>query len=135
MAEHGFGDDFRRNFVTGVAALFPIIITLLLFTWLYRYVDRTIGAATTAAFCQALAFDVTVFTGFYLDAPPQEVATVAGRRAYAAERFPRVVGSLAGLLASARPDTPLAPVAAPEGAGGAPPSAGQALGRAVKPGG
>jgi uncharacterized membrane protein len=99
MAEHGFGDDFRRNFVTGVAALFPIIITLLLFTWLYRYVDRTIGAATNATFCQALALDLTVFTGFFPDAPTQEVATVAGRRAYAAERFPRVVGSLAGLLA------------------------------------
>ena len=43
----GFGDDFRRFFVRGLAAVLPAILTIFvlvkLFTWIQRYVGRYIN--------------------------------------------------------------------------------------------
>ncbi len=99
MAESGFRDDFRRNFVTGIAALFPILVTLILFSWLYRAVDQTIGQGTNAVFQQVLARDESVFRAVFPGAP--ENLGLAERRAYAKANFPSFVGVLFGLLVAA----------------------------------
>ncbi|MHC5033648.1 MAG: DUF502 domain-containing protein [Planctomycetota bacterium] len=97
MAKTGFADDFKRNFLTGIAALFPILITLFLFTWVYRQADRTIGRQANAVCREALVWNTTLFRGFFPTAPEQLTLTVDGRRAYTKEHFPRAVGSAVGL--------------------------------------
>jgi len=96
MAESGFRDDFKRNFVTGIAALFPILVTLVLFSWLYRALDQTIGQGTNAVFQQVLARDEGIFRFVFPGA--QQPMELADRRAYAQAYFPNFVGVVFGLL-------------------------------------
>ncbi|MHC4592064.1 MAG: DUF502 domain-containing protein [Planctomycetota bacterium] len=97
MAKTGFADDFKRNFLTGIAALFPILITLFLFTWVYRQADRTIGRQANAVCREVLVWNPALFRAFFRAAPEQVTLTVEGRRAYTKQYFPRAVGSVVGL--------------------------------------
>jgi uncharacterized membrane protein len=97
MAKTGFADDFKRNFLTGIAALFPILITLFLFTWVYRQADRTIGRQANAVCREVLVWNATLFRVFFRGAPEQVTLTVEGRRDYTKQYFPRAVGSVVGL--------------------------------------
>jgi len=98
MAETGFTDDFKRNFLAGIAALFPIVVTLVLLTWLYARADDTVGRAANAACRAVLARSSAVFRAVFPGAPAGAAETVASRSAYAAEHFPRVVGLLVALV-------------------------------------
>ncbi len=98
MSGNGFGDDFKRNFLTGIAALFPILITLFLFAWLYRQIDATIGAQANLLCREVLARNPGAFEAFFRGAPPEAARTERDRRAYARMHFPRVVGSVVGLV-------------------------------------
>ncbi len=99
MAESGFRDDFKRNFATGIAALFPILVTLILFSWLYRALDQTIGQGTNAVFQQVLARDEAVFRFVFPGAA--ESMGLEDRRAYAQAYFPNFVGVIFGLIVAA----------------------------------
>jgi len=43
MAQETFRSDFRRSFLTGLGALVPAILTILILIQLYRFVDAAIG--------------------------------------------------------------------------------------------
>jgi len=107
MAETTFISDFRRNFVTGLAALFPILITIFLLSWLYARLDENINGA----FKTVLVENPVLYGWVFPDAPPdllkppppgataQETTSFEdGRRAYADMHFPNVVGVLLGTL-------------------------------------
>jgi len=97
MAEASFSDDFRRNFLTGIAALFPILVTLFLFTWLYRQLDGTLGEWTNGVFREVLARNEQLFQFVFPGASGVPMDT-GGRRAYAAQHFPGFVGVAFGLM-------------------------------------
>ncbi len=101
MQESSFSDDFRRNFLAGIAALFPILVTLFLFVWLYKQIDKTIGRGTNLLFRKLLVEHPQLFRVFFPAASEAQQVSEAGREAYAAGHFPRVVGVLVGLLAAA----------------------------------
>lgn len=101
MGESGFTEDFKRNFFTGIAALFPIVVTLFLFAWLYNQIDGTIGRGANGVCRELLAQNGQVFHVFFPGATEQESGTFATRRAYAEEHFPRVFGVVFGLTAVA----------------------------------
>jgi uncharacterized membrane protein len=83
MAKTGFTDDFRRNFLTGLAALFPIVFTLILFAWLYRQIDATVGELTV----RGLSRHRTTFKAVFPDAPPEVLESPETRREYAGGRW------------------------------------------------
>jgi len=98
MSETGFSDDFKRNFLTGVAALFPILVTIILFAWLYRQIDGTVGQAANGFFREVIVRNEQVFKTCFPGAEPETVQSQRRRREYASEHFPRTVGVLLGLL-------------------------------------
>ena len=97
MAQAGFTDDLKRNVLTGVAALFPILITLFLFVWLYHQLDLTIGRGANALCRNVLARNGALFRTFFPNAPADVVADSGQQRAYVEENFPRAIGSLLGV--------------------------------------
>ena len=97
MAQTGFTDDLKRNVLTGVAALFPILITLFLFVWLYRQLDVTVGRGANTLCREVLARNGTLFRTFFPSAPADVIASAVQQRAYVAEHFPRAIGSLLGV--------------------------------------
>jgi uncharacterized membrane protein len=86
MAETTFIGDFKRNFFTGIAALFPILITFFLFSWVYGHLDRTINRGFTAALVTHPALFAKVFPGV----PPEivEDEDVEKRREYVDQHLP-----------------------------------------------
>jgi len=92
MAKAGFSDDFRRNFLTGFTALFPILITAVLLTWFYHQIDATIGAGFYRVLSNTKSF-VFVFGQDAADEHP----TREDRQAYARKRFPSVIVVIVGL--------------------------------------
>ena len=100
MAEPGFRDDFKRSFVTGLAALFPILVTLFLLAWLYHFLEGTVGKYTNIAFEEALGRLPRVFH-FVFPGAGQGMADLSERLKYATENFPPVVGVAFGLLLAA----------------------------------
>ena len=97
MSKTGFREDLKRNFLTGLAALFPILVTFMVFVWLYGYMDATVGRAANTFFQEAVIRNRQVFRFLFPDAEPEVVGEVQRRRGYAAEHFPRSVGVLLGL--------------------------------------
>ncbi len=97
MSETGFRDGLKRNFLTGLAALFPILVTIMVFVWLYGYMDATVGRAANSFFQETITRNKQMFRFVFPDAEPEVVAQVQRRRDYAAEHFPRSVGVLLGL--------------------------------------
>ncbi len=98
MTHTSFTDDFRRNFLTGVAALFPVLITLFLFSWLYRQIDATLGKKANEVCRQVLAAPPSVFTFVFPNAPEGVQATYDARLEHARENFPSVIGTTLGLV-------------------------------------
>ena len=91
-------DRFKRNLLTGFAALFPILITVFLLSWLYIQLDRWIGTRVNALCEMLLARYPAVFRLFYPDAPPEVIAELSRRQAYA--EVPAYVGVLVGIAAA-----------------------------------
>ncbi len=92
MAKAGFSDDFRRNFLTGFTALFPILITAVLLTWFYHQIDATIGDG----FYRVLSNNGTFVFVFGQDAADR-FPTPEDREDYARQRFPSVIVVVVGL--------------------------------------
>lgn len=101
MARTGFTDDFRRNFLTGLAALFPILITIFLLSWFYRQIDVTVGKQANALCREVLVRRPTLFRVVFRGASDGDLRDRPARRAYAQEHFPRFVGVLLGLIGAA----------------------------------
>jgi uncharacterized membrane protein len=101
MARTGFTDDFKRNFLTGFAALFPILITIFLLSWLYRQIDVSVGKQANAVCREVLVRNPGLFGVVFPGASGAELAGTAARRAYAQQHFPRFVGVLFGLVGAA----------------------------------
>ncbi len=100
MPPMGFRDDFKRNLLTGLAALFPILITIFLLSWLYRQLDVTVGKRANAVSRKVLVWKPTLFRVVFYGASEQDARDLDSRRAYAREHFPRFVGVFVGLLAA-----------------------------------
>lgn len=98
MAEKTFSSDFRRNLATGIAALFPVLITVFLFSWLFGHLDKTINGALKLAVVR----HPDTFRKVYPDATAEDVANVKARRKYADDNnFPtawRISGVLVGIV-------------------------------------
>jgi len=101
MTRSGFTDDFRRNFLTGVAAFFPVILTLFLFSWVFRQIHTIIGPSANAVCGRLIAWFPAAFSLFFPGASEVQAATAAERLLYAEAHFPRVVGTIVGLIAAA----------------------------------
>jgi uncharacterized membrane protein len=97
MSERTFIGDFKRNFLTGFAALFPVLITVFLLSWLYIQLDRTVGTAVNQVFRTVLAEQPELFDLVFPNAPP-EVVRDPQRRAEYVQRFPRFVGVSIGIV-------------------------------------
>jgi uncharacterized membrane protein len=92
MTRAGFSDDFRRNFLTGFTALFPILITAVLLTWFYHQIDATIGDGFYRVLSGRESF-VTVFGQEAADKLPTREA----RAVYARQKFPSFIVVIVGL--------------------------------------
>ncbi len=101
MPRTGFTDDFKRNFLTGLAALFPILITIFLLSWLYHQIDVSVGKQANAVCREVLVRNPGLFDAVFPGASGRETADPAARRAYAQQHFPRFVGVLFGLVGAA----------------------------------
>lgn len=44
----GFGTDFRRFFLRGLAAVLPAVLTIAIIIWFFSFIDRYIGTYTNA---------------------------------------------------------------------------------------
>ncbi len=97
MSETGFIEDFKRNFLTGFAALFPIVVTLILFAWLYRQINATLGEEANALLRELLAWSPALF-GFFFPAGQEHAGALVTRREYLKTHFPPWVGLMLGLL-------------------------------------
>lgn len=95
MPRTGFSEDFKRNFLTGIAALFPILVTLFLFTWLGRQLHATIGRRTNQVCIEVLARNPSLFGTVFPGGAA--AATRQQREAYAREHFPSFIGAVVGL--------------------------------------
>jgi len=98
MAGTGFIGDFKRAFLTGLAALFPILITVFLVTWLYGLIDRTIGVGVNSLCRTVVAGKPAVFETVFPGAPDEAAADYEGRLQYARENFPRFIGVAIGIV-------------------------------------
>ncbi|MCD6416226.1 MAG: DUF502 domain-containing protein [Planctomycetes bacterium] len=98
MSGTRFKDDFRRNFLTGIAALFPIVVTLVLFGWLYGNIDRTIGQGANDICRNVLAHDENLFSFFFPGATDAQQASPKARADYVSQHFPRFIGVSVGLI-------------------------------------
>lgn len=100
MGETGFSEDFKRNFLTGIAALFPILVTLVLLTWLGQQLHYTIGSRANRVCRELIVRDREVFEFFFPGAGEAESEELANRRLYAQQHFPGFVGGVLGVLAA-----------------------------------
>ena len=96
MSKDGFSDDFRRNVLTGLAALFPILITLFLFVWLYKQMDNTVGRWAKNVAVSYLASEDR-FDKAFPNAPAEAGSSQSARRRYVDERVPAYLGVFLGL--------------------------------------
>jgi uncharacterized membrane protein len=98
MGETTFIGDFKRAFLTGLAALFPILITVFLLIWFYHQLDRTIGSAVNSLCQQVIVARPALFETVFPNAPPEVVDDPDTRKEYARDNFPGFVGVSIGIL-------------------------------------
>ncbi len=98
MARRRFISGFRRTFLTGLAALFPILITVFLLSWLYGQIDRTVGRRVNGVCRSVLVNHTALFKTVFPGAPPDVLEDPERRKEYAEEKFPGFVGVSIGIL-------------------------------------
>lgn len=101
MAREKFTTDFKRNFLTGLAALFPLLITIFLLSWLYGHIDRTIGQKVHEFCVGIVAGNEGVFERLFPNAAGEVVSDPGQRVRHAQEEFPHFVGVSVALLGAA----------------------------------
>ncbi|MFW5923230.1 MAG: DUF502 domain-containing protein [Planctomycetota bacterium] len=89
---------FRRTFLTGVAALFPILITVFLLSWLYAQLDRTIGHNVNSVCRRVLVERRDLFEMVFPSAGEEVAGNEEARLEYAEENFPGFVGLSIGIV-------------------------------------
>ncbi len=89
---------FRRTFLTGLAALFPILITVFLLSWLYGQLDRTIGQRVNTVCKEVLVSRPDLFEDVFPAAGSEVVNSPQRRQAYADENFPSFLGVSIGIV-------------------------------------
>lgn len=97
MGKTGFTDDFKRNFLTGLAALFPMLITIFLLVWLYGQINRTIGHKTNNLCISVVARNEGIFQAVFKSAPKDVLSDREKRFEYADQHFPKSIGLFFGL--------------------------------------
>ena len=101
MTQDGFVSDFKRNFFTGIAALFPILITVFLLSWLYWQIDQTIGTRVNGICKRVIVGNQGIFQRAFPSAGGEVAGDRERRAQYADEHFPRFLGAAMGLLGAA----------------------------------
>lgn len=91
MAENGLVADFKRNFLTGLAALFPILITVFLLAWLYGQIDRFIGQQVND-WCIQILSRRSVFKEVFPEAGKTVLEDPDEREQWVQARYPRFIG-------------------------------------------
>jgi uncharacterized membrane protein len=92
--------NFRRTFLTGLAALFPILITVFLLTWLYAQLDWMIGSRVNGVCKRVLVQNPDWFDAFFPEAGPEVLEDEDARREHAKENFPGLIGNSIGIVAA-----------------------------------
>ncbi len=87
----------KSAFLTGLAALFPILITIFLLSWLYAQMDNILGSKVNLVFKQTISRNVDIFEFFYPGAPEEATVSVTERRKYVEEHYPHFTGGIIGI--------------------------------------
>ncbi|MFP4026804.1 MAG: DUF502 domain-containing protein [Candidatus Brocadiia bacterium] len=90
--------SFKSTILTGLAALFPILITIFLLTWLYGQLDRTIGQKVNGVLRTAVVRNEGLFEFVFPQADAETVDDLESRKKHARQHFPAFVGTLVGFV-------------------------------------
>ena len=84
--------------MTGLAALFPILITVFLLSWLYSQMDNLMGSKINLVARRALSRHERVFDMAYPTAPEEVRVDTEARRDYVDEHYPYFIGGVVGII-------------------------------------
>jgi len=98
MTQDGFVNDFKRNFLTGLAALFPILITFFLLSWFYGQIDQSIGTRVNRICRRLIVSSAGLFEKVFPGASQDIVQDRERRAEYVRQHFPRSLGVAIGIL-------------------------------------
>jgi uncharacterized membrane protein len=90
----------KRTFLTGFAALFPILITFFLLSWLYTQMDKMVGRRVNAVFKAVVTERQEIFDIVFPGATEEIVRSTELRRQYVADHYPDFLGATLGLIAA-----------------------------------
>ncbi len=97
MAGKSFSENIKRAFLTGLAALFPILITVFLLTWLYAQMDNLLGSKVNVIFKRTLTQHEKFFVMTFPSAPEEAAVSSEARGEYVEEEYPEFIGGLFGI--------------------------------------
>ncbi len=97
MTPIGPTERVKRAFLTGLAALFPILITIFLLSWLYAQMDNLIGSKVNALYRRTLRQNERVFNITFPSAPPEIQTDPEARAEYVEENYPHFIGGVVGI--------------------------------------
>ena len=101
MPKDTFRADFRRSLITGFAALFPAILTIVIIVQLYRFIDSKIGKPVNAAIKAQLQTDLgKSFLQHVLQWSREDVENSEILKRKLDKRFPSIIGLSFGFLLS-----------------------------------
>ncbi len=98
MTDIKLSEQVKRAFLTGLAALFPILITIFLLSWLYTQMDKVVGSKVNALGQRTLVSNERLFDIAFPSAPEDVSADSASRREYVDENYPHSIGGLVGII-------------------------------------
>ena len=105
MGPDSFKSDFKRNFLAGLAALFPIVLTIFVVLWVYGKVEKVVGSRVNRAAATFLARNPDLFSKAfpnYEKTVPEDHKKApeqyAEAKAYAEKNMPKFLGAFVGLL-------------------------------------
>ncbi len=101
MTEISISERIKKAFLTGLAALFPILITFILISWLYAQMDNIVGSKVNALGKRTLVGNERLFRRAFPAAPEEAALDTDSRREYVEESYPYFVGGVVGIIGAA----------------------------------
>ncbi len=98
MNETRYTERMKRAFLTGLAALFPILITIFLLTWLYGQMDALLGSKVNVVARRTLVQNERLFGMAFPGAPDEVSETSETRREHVVDNYPEFIGGVVGIL-------------------------------------
>ncbi len=98
MTDTSFSERVKRAFLTGLAALFPILLTIFLLSWLYGQMDAVVGSKVNLMGKRVLSQNERLFEVAFPGTPEESRASVDGRREYLDENYPHFLGGIVGIM-------------------------------------